>query len=389
LSQGGQKNNDMANILLNLLAARSGGQLTRASAFLDRISKFSPSDNYIILKDSEVLKDFRSTKKLSFINISFGNGRFKVARRFLWENTVMPKLIKNKKIDLYLTFSHYLPNFINGIPSVVGITNLAPFSNEAINSERFFVKLKLKLLKKTILSSANKSNAIIAISKKCNDILINNGVLDKKIIVNPNGVEAFWEKVDKSDYNLDVCKIIDPFILYVSHFHYYKNHRNLIKAFSELPSKIKDTHKLVLVGKPQDKQCHSRVVALINELKLKNRVIIIEGEDHKNLRLLYQRSKLFAFPSLIENCPNILLEAMRSSCTIISSNLDPMPEFGEKNVVYFDPLDHLDIRDKIYQTISNADLRESLSRSAYKRSLVYTWDNFTLNVSKEIDKILR
>ena len=66
-----------------------------------------------------------------------------------------------------------------------------------------------------------------------------------------------------------------------------------------------------------------------------------------------------------------------------------MPEFGEKNVVYFDPLDHLDIRDKIYQTISNADLRESLSRSAYNRSLVYTWDNFTLNVSKEIDKILR
>ena len=379
----------MANILINLLAARSGGQITRASAFLDRINKFSPLDNYIILKDTEVLKDFPSNKKLSFINISFGNGKFKVFRRFLWENTVMPILIKNKKIDLYLTFSHYLPNFINSIPSVVGITNLAPFSKEAINSERFFVKLKLKLLKKTILSSANKSNAVIAISKKCNDILINNGILDKKIIVNPNGVEAFWEKVDKSDYNFDRYNIIDPFILYVSHFHYYKNHRNLIKAFSELPSKIQDSHKLVLVGKPQDRQCHSKIVALINELKLKNRVLIIEGDNHKNIRLLYQRSKLFAFPSLIENCPNILLEAMRSSCAIISSKLDPMPEFGGKNVVYFNPLDHLDIRDKIFQTIINADLRKSLSKSAHKRSLIYTWDNFTLNISKEIDKILR
>ena len=157
----------------------------------------------------------------------------------------------------------------------------------------------------------------------------------------------------------------------------------------ELPSKIQDTHKLVLVGKPQDKQCLSKVIALINELKLENRVLIIEGEDHKNLRLLYQGSKLFVFPSLIENCPNILLEAMRSSCAIISSKLDPMPEFGGKNVVYFDPLDHLDIRDKIYQTISNAELRESLSKSAHKRSLMYSWDNFTLNISKEIDKILR
>lgn len=379
----------MANILLNLLSARSGGQITRASAFLSRINKLSPLDNYIVLKNSEVLNDLSSTESLSVVNVSFVKGKMKVVKRFLWENFIMPKLIKNKKIDLYLTFSHYLPNFINSIPSVVGITNLAPFSKEAINSERFFVRLKLKLLKKTILSSANKSNAVIAISKKCNDILINNGILDKKIIVNPNGVEAFWEKVDKSDYNFDRYNIIDPFILYVSHFHYYKNHRNLIKAFSELPSKIQDSHKLVLVGKPQDRQCHSKIVALINELKLKNRVLIIEGDNHKNIRLLYQRSKLFAFPSLIENCPNILLEAMRSGCAIISSKLDPMPEFGGKNVVYFDPLNHLDIRDKIYQTIGNADLRESISKFAYKRSLAYSWDNFTLNISKEIDKILR
>ncbi len=379
----------MANILLNLLAARSGGQLTRASAFLSRINKLSPLDNYIVLKDSEVLNDLSSTESLSFVNISFGNGKMKVFKRFLWENFIMPKLIKNKKIDLYLSFSHYLPSFINDIPSVVGITNLAPFSKEAINSERFFVKIKLILLKKTILSAANKSDTIIAISKKCNNILINNGILDKKIIVNPNGVEDFWEKVDKNEYSLDRYKITDPFILYVSHFHYYKNHIKLIKAFSELPNEIQNAHKLVLVGKPQDKQCHNKVVNLINELKLKNRVIIIEGEDHKNLRLLYQRSKLFVFPSLIENCPNILLEAMRSGCAIICSKLDPMPEFGGKNVVYFEPLDHLDIRDKIYQTIINEDLRESLSKSAHKRSLVYTWDNFTFNISKEIDKLLR
>ena len=102
-------------------------------------------------------------------------------------------------------------------------------------------------------------------------------------------------------------------------------------------------------------------------MELNDRIIIVEGIDYKSLRLFIKKAKLFAFPSLIENCPNILLEAMRSGCAIISSNNDPMPEFCDKNVVYFNPLNPLDIRDKIYQTINDADLLKSLGRSAHKR----------------------
>ena len=379
----------MANILLNLLAARSGGQITRASAFLDRIKKISPSNDFIILKDSEVLNDLSYSEKFHVHNFRFENKKFKVVKRFIWENIELPKLIKKYKIDLYLTFSHYVPRSLNKTPSVVGITNLAPFSIEAIKSERFLVRLKLKLLKKTILSSANRANSIIAISKKCRKILIDHGIDDKKIIVNPNGVDDFWTEEDKSNYNHERFDISEPFILYVSHFHFYKNHENLIIAFSKLPKKIQDNHKLVFIGKAQDRYCFNYLKNLIKNLELNDKIVIIDGLDQKSLRKFYQKSKLFAFPSLIENCPNILLEAMRSGCAIISSKLDPMPEFCEENVVYFDPLDPLNIRDRIFHTLSDADLRVSLSKSSQKQSLMYSWDNFTHKVSKEIDKILR
>ena len=100
----------MANILLNLLAARSGGQITRASAFLDRIKKISLSDDFIILKDSEVLNDLSYSEKFHVHNFRFENKKFKVVKRFIWENFELPKLIKKYKIidECYEKAQHYI-----------------------------------------------------------------------------------------------------------------------------------------------------------------------------------------------------------------------------------------------------------------------------------------
>ena len=59
----------MANILLNLLSARSEwARLPAHQHFLNRIGKLSPHDNYIVLKDTEVLNDLVATEKLIIIN---------------------------------------------------------------------------------------------------------------------------------------------------------------------------------------------------------------------------------------------------------------------------------------------------------------------------------
>ena len=133
---------------------------------MNRIGKLSPHDNYIVLKDTEVLNDLVATEKLIIINKSFGNKSFQCSEELLWKTLFCQNYYTNLiSIYIFLFFSLFA-RYVNKIPSVVGVTNLAPFSTEAIKSERFLIRLKLKLLKKTILSATIRSNSIVAISKK-------------------------------------------------------------------------------------------------------------------------------------------------------------------------------------------------------------------------------
>ena len=78
----------------------------------------------------------------------------------------------------------------------------------------------------------------------------------------------------------------------------------------------------------------------------------------------YANSKFVLFASRSENCPNILLEAMACGCAILCSNKNPMPEFAEDSVLYFDPEDHIDLAKAIQRFLTERELVESCSLKA-------------------------
>ena len=51
--------------------------------------------------------------------------------------------------------------------------------------------------------------------------------------------------------------------------------------------------------------------------------------------VFYRKAQFIVFASMSENCPNILLESLSFGKAILCSKKFPMPEFGGKNVVYF------------------------------------------------------
>ena len=372
-------------VFLNLLAASTGGQISRASAFLDRFEEFDKDSELIIIKEKSVVIEHISSKKFLIIDIPLYKGKLKIIQKIIWENFFMPRLIKKLNADVYLTFSHYLPNVIKiPIPSVVGVSNLAPFSKVAREHESWFNKIRLMVLKKTIISSARRANCVLALSHTCKKILQQHGVKSEKIKVTPNGVDTYWSQVSKDPNILKSLEINKQYILYVSHFYYYKNHERLIKAYHRLLSSNVIKRQLVLVGKPHDIGCYKKIKKLVKKLNLVNKVIIVPGENKRNLKELYQQTSLFIFPSLIENCPNILLEAMMSGASIVTSNLDPMPEFCGDAAVYFNATDIVDISKTIEVILKDEEQLKILSHEAEKQAKKYSWDDFVLKVVKYI-----
>lgn len=373
-------------VFLNLLAATAGGQLSRARAFLDRFSDFAPTAQLIVVKEKTVLTDYASTERRVLIDVSVGYGALKVPRRMWWENFVMPGVIRGHAADVYLTFSHYLPHLHDeAVPSVVGVSNLAPFSKEAWSQESLLVKVKMAALRKTILSSARRASCVLALSETCRDVLIACGIPGEKIVVAPNGVDAYWGQPSSPMGLLTQLGIDRPFMLYVSHFYRYKNHARLIEAYARLPAVLRGAHQLLLIGKPYSNSCYDETQQLIERLGLSGEVFLVPGESGDRLRELYQKAKLFVFPSLIENSPNILLEAMMAGSPIAASNLAPMPEFCADAAEYFDGLDVSDMSGKLEGLLNDSGRRSDLSERSHIQARKYTWDEFVRRVVLHVE----
>lgn len=375
-------------IFLNLLAGTTGGQVTRARAFLDRFEKFMPNAQLIVVKEEHVLCEYVSTSARTVINVAIRNGRFKAIRRMWWENAVMPGLIRKYSADVYLTFSHYLPQWNKiSVPSVVGVSNLAPFSEEAWAHESLSVKLRMAALKRTIISSTKRADSVLALSDTCRRLLVEHGVPRENIIVTPNGVDEFWEGQSSHTGIISRLGIVRPYLLYVSHFYRYKNHFKLVEAYARISPNMRGKHQLVLVGKPYDKVYYNEVLLLIGQLGLSHDVLLIPGESSDHLRELYQSAKLFLFPSLIENSPNILLEAMMAGAPVIACDLPPMPEFCGRATEYFDALDVSGMAEKIEAVLGDSSHLANLSRQSRTQADKFTWDAFVLNVAEKIQLV--
>ena len=92
---------------------------------------------------------------------------------------------------------------------------------------------------------------------------------------------------------------------------------------------------------------------------------------------IYKKTTLFIFPSLIENCPNTLLEAMSFGLPILCSKNMPMPEFGKNAVKYFDPHDHTSLSKKMHSILINEKEWKKFSRKSKTTSEIFSWEKFS------------
>lgn len=375
------------NIFVNLLAGTDGGQITRAKAFLDRIEQFYPNIHLIILKDQSVLGEYENTEARTVINVKIGARHFKALTRMIWENVMLPRLMKKHDPDLFLTFSHYLPFPKLGVPSIVGVSNLAPFSDEFLKHETLFKRFRIYLLKKTIINSTKKANAVLALSEVCKKKLTIHGVDSKKIFVSHNGIDTKWRNTEPGLNFIEQENIRKPYILYVSHFYRYKNHRRLIDAFNRFQKKHKSNCNLVLVGKPKNQSYFQEVFSYVEKNNKSNKIQIVPGVERENLKCLYQNTELFIFPSLVENSPNILLEAMMSGAAIAASSQEPMPEHCGDVALYFDGYQTSEIEKVINDALSDPKMLDKMRVKSLRQASHFSWDCFTSDLIKQIELI--
>ncbi len=124
--------------------------------------------------------------------------------------------------------------------------------------------------------------------------------------------------------------IQSPYILFVGTWEPRKNIPALLRAFAAQKNNI--PHQLVLAGKKGWK--YEAAVAVLQELRLGDRVRVLDYVPYEDLPALYTGADLFVWPSVYEGWGLPVLEALACGVPVITSDGGSLPQVvGSAGVV--------------------------------------------------------
>jgi glycosyltransferase involved in cell wall biosynthesis len=174
----------------------------------------------------------------------------------------------------------------------------------------------------------------------------------------------------------------EKIVLHVGAIQHRKNIVRLVEAFAKAAT---DDWRLVLAG--SSGYGADEILRHIEASPARSRIELRGFVDDAELRRLYRRASLFAFPSLDEGFGMPVLEAMAAGVPVICSNSSALPEVAGDAAVLVDPYSTEAIATTISLLIADRRLRESLAAKGRQRALQFTWEKAvekTWSVYKEL-----
>jgi glycosyltransferase involved in cell wall biosynthesis len=107
------------------------------------------------------------------------------------------------------------------------------------------------------------------------------------------------------------------------------------------------------------------------------------------LEELYATSAIFVFPSLRDNFPVVLLEALSAGCAVITSDVSGMPEVVGDAGLLTPPGDVEALRAALGRLIADDALRADLSARARARMSCFTWDTILARHVALYERVVR
>ncbi|MCL0084122.1 glycosyltransferase family 4 protein [Dehalococcoidia bacterium] len=251
---------------------------------------------------------------------------------------------------------------------------------ELIMARSFFNKHLLEIM------VFKKVDCVIAYSETTRAWLIKKfGVKPEKIAIVPIGTDAI-EAAEKQISNaLDSEGNI---IFYPARICPRKNQFALIKAIPEVLKKISPV-KVILAGPIEDK----RYLQNIKEFSEKQGIDIEMRNEipREDVYELYQKAKLFVFPTFSEVLPAILLEAMAFGIPVVASKIGPIEDIVKLepgSAILIDPNNPDEIAEAIIRVLENEELRKELSRKGRKLVLEhFRWEQIANEILKVYDQV--
>jgi glycosyltransferase involved in cell wall biosynthesis len=242
----------------------------------------------------------------------------------------------------------------SGFPSVVTIHGNMRLVAKVTKSPPFSYNWLMGQLEKITLP---RSDGVVCITRYTKKAVEN---LARKTWLIPNAVDGSFFQIERTE-------AATPIILCVGSICLRKNQNALIEALDELAAK--SSFQLVFLGASDAGDPYNKDFFKLVETKPWCRY---DGfADREKLKSYLSRATLLALPSLEDNCPMVVLEAMAAGLPVAAANVGGVPELvkDSETGALFDPTSRPGIEASVARLLKDVDLTRHMAKVARERAV--------------------
>ena len=293
---------------------------------------------------------------------------------FLWKQFVLPYQARQLGCRVLFCSDFMVPYFSLGIKTI-------PVFHDAFFWEypEHYNKYWLLFFRNIGLAAAKKSAYVVAPTQYASNQLA------KYTGINPNKIQVIGEApktiatlISQNETTAIVKQILNlDYILHVGTLEKRKNLTALIQAFKIVRENGFPNLKLVLVGKASNKitlDDSSTIKQAIMQQQLTNEVILTDYLCDAEVQQLYQKAKLYVFPSINEGFGIPVLEAFKYQAPVVIANNTCLPEVAGQGAKSFNPFLVKDMANAISTLLKDEPLRQSYIEKGNAQLQNFSWD---------------
>lgn len=305
-------------------------------------------------------------------------------KRF-WDEVFMPAQVRKKAYDIF-----HLPQNGLGLPKekycsyIATVHDLIPYVMPDTCGKSYLDKFTEEM--PYIIESCDKIITVSEYSKQ--DIIRYLGVPPEKIEVIYLAADSRFRKMQKDnawDFLKKEYNYSNDYILYLGGFSPRKNVDGLLEAYKRIYEELPGYYELVLLGASKDN--HYELKKKTEDMGLRDRVVFAGYVPYEHLPYFYNCASLFVYPSLYEGFGLPPLEAMTCGTPTITTNVTSIPEVVQEGAVMINPYDIGELAGKMYELLSDLELREQLTEKALRRAYNFSWKKTAIETIKVYEKV--
>jgi len=365
------------HLFINSLAATAGGGLT----YLRGVIPATDSG----LKLTVALSPRLGREFHGFSNIDLVEFEIPPARRFWYEQSTLPSIIRRCGADVLLSAGNFalrrspVPQILLSRNSIY--TSASYYRDLRARREyRFWLDTHLRgwLAQKSVRwadLTVSPSEAFAS------DLRCWTG-MPVRVIHHGFDPEAFTRDSSPLAPQLEekMRSAEESFkLLFVSHYNYYRNFETLLRALPLLRNRLAGRSVKLLVTcrflaqenpGPYRPQSAAR---LVKELKISDLVAELGSVPYHQLHQIYRRANAYVTPAYTETFAHPLVEAMASGLPVVASDLAVHREICGDAAVYFPPFSPEALSERLAQLVESPQMSRRMAAIGLEQSRQFSW----------------